>query len=440
MSQTIIAIVGRPNVGKSTLFNRIIGARTAIVHDEPGVTRDRHYSTASWVGKTFTLIDTGGYVPASDDVFERAIREQSEIAMTEADKIIFVVDGQEGITHVDTDIADILRRSKKKVMLVVNKIDGPRHETAVGEFHRLGLGEPISLAALGGRKIGDFLDELTEEFPLDSEEAEDDSRLKLAVIGKPNVGKSSLVNALIGKPRSIVTPIAGTTRDPIDSTLMHEGEEILFIDTAGLMRKNRIKESVDFFSAIRTLKTIDRANVALVLFDAKVGVEKQDLRIVQTVVEKNRGVVLAINKWDLIENKETNTAKEYETMLREKLRTFDFIPIIFISALTRQRIFKMLDVAKMVHSERSKRIPTNELNDVLLADIAHYPPSTKTGRDVKINYITQVRQSPPVIAFFANEPQLVNENYKKFLENKIREHWGFVGVPVTVALKNKNKS
>jgi GTPase len=439
MSQKIIAIVGRPNVGKSTLFNRIIGARTAIVHDEPGVTRDRHYSTASWTGKTFTLIDTGGYVPASDDVFERAIREQSEIAMTEADKIIFVVDGQEGITYIDREIADILRRSKKKVMLVVNKIDGPRQEGNVGEFVRLGLGEPISLAALGGRRIGDFLDDLTAEFPLDEDETDEDTRLKLAVIGKPNVGKSSLVNALIGKERSIVTPIAGTTRDPIDSTLTYEGEEILFIDTAGLMRKNRIKESVDFFSAIRTLKTIDRANVALVLIDAKVGVEKQDLRIVQTVIEKNRGIVLAINKWDLIENKETNTAKEYETMLRDKLRTYDFVPIIFISALTKQRIFKLLDLAKSVHAERSKRIATNELNEVMLADIAHYPPSTKTGKDVKINFVTQVRQSPPVIAFFANEPQMVGETYKRYLENRIREHWGFVGVPLTISMKNKHK-
>lgn len=438
MSNKLIAIVGRPNVGKSTLFNRLIGARDAIVHDAPGVTRDRHYGTATWCGKSFTLIDTGGYVPSSDDVFERAIREQSEIAMTEADKIIFVVDGQEGATHIDKDIADILRKSHKKVMLVVNKIDGPKHETAVAEFHRFGLGDPISLAALGGRKIGDFLDDLTEEFPLDEEESQEDTLLKLAVIGKPNVGKSSLVNALLGRERSIVTPIAGTTRDPIDSLLTYEGQDLLFIDTAGLMRKAKIRESVDFFSAIRTLKSIDRCNVALILFDAKVGVEKQDLRIVQTVIEKNRGVVLAINKWDLIE-KDTNTAKEYEKELRDKLRTFDFIPIIFISALTRQRIFKLLDLAKTVHAERCKRIPTNELNEVLLADIAHYPPSTKTGRDVKINFITQVRQSPPVIAFFANEPQLVSDTYKRYLENRVREHWGFTGVPVTIALKNKNK-
>ncbi|MGE5315970.1 MAG: ribosome biogenesis GTPase Der [Acidobacteriota bacterium] len=439
MSQKLIAIVGRPNVGKSTLFNRIVGARQAIVHDAPGVTRDRHYSTASWTGKSFTLIDTGGYVPASEDVFERAIREQSEIAISEADRIIFVVDGQEGVTHVDRDIADILRRSEKKVMLVVNKIDSARHEAGVGEFHRLGLGEPVSLAALGGRNIGDFLDELTKDFPMDEELTEEDTRLKLAVIGKPNVGKSSLVNALLGKERSIVTPVAGTTRDPIDSVLKREGEEILFIDTAGLMRKSRIKESVDFFSTIRTLKTIDRSNVAIILFDAKVGVEKQDLRIVQTVIEKNRGVVLAINKWDLIE-KDTNTAKEYERTLREKLRTYDYIPIIFISALTKQRIFKLLDLAKAVHEERSKRIPTNELNDVMLADIAHYPPSTKTGKDVKINYVTQVRQSPPVIAFFANEPQLVSETYKRYLENRIREHWGFTGVPLTISMKNKYKS
>ncbi len=438
MSSHIIAIIGRPNVGKSTLFNRIVGSQDAIVHDQPGVTRDRHYALADWSGKSFTLIDTGGFVPKSEDLFEKAIREQAQIALEEADEIIFVVDAKEGINHVDKEIASILRRSNKEVILVANKVDNASAEYETAQFHSLGLGEPISLSALGGRKIGDFLDALTKNISTNDAVESEDTRLKLAVIGKPNVGKSSLVNAIIGEERSIVTPIAGTTRDPIDTVLKHYGEEILLIDTAGLIKKKRIRESVEFYSTVRTLKSIERCNVAVILFDANEELEHQDLRIVQSVIERNRGVVIAVNKWDLIE-KDNSTTKKFEETIRQELRTYDYIPLVFISAKTKQRIFKVIELAKHVHAERSKRIATAELNKVLLADILHYPPSTKTGKDVKLNYVTQVKTLPPIFTFFANEPQLITDSYKRYLENKIREHWGFTGVPLTLQFRKKRR-
>ena len=434
----VIAIVGRPNVGKSTLFNRIIGAQHAIVHDQPGVTRDRHYGTGEWVGKSFTLIDTGGYVPDSEDVFEKAIREQAQIAVTEADTVLFVVDAGEGLTPIDKEIAAILRTSKKKVLLIVNKVDRAEQEFETAEFHSLGLGDPVPLSALGGRNIGDFLDLLTEDIVVQEEGEDTDERLRLAVIGKPNVGKSSLVNALIGFERSIVTPIAGTTRDPIDSILKRDNEEILLIDTAGLAKKKRIKESVDFFSTVRTLRSIERCNVALVLIDANEELEKQDLKIVESAIERNRGVVIGINKWDLVE-KETMTSVEYEKELRKRLRIHDFVPVVFISAKTKQRIFKLIDMARHVNAERHKRIPTTELNEKMLAEIQRYPPSTKTGKDVKIKYITQVVANPPIFVFFANEPQMVSVTYKRFLENKLRSHFHFTGVPLTLQFKRKGR-
>lgn len=438
MSTHLIAIIGRPNVGKSTLFNRIVGSQDAIVHDQPGVTRDRHYASAEWSGKSFTLIDTGGFVPKSEDLFEKAIREQAHIALEEADDIIFVVDAKEGVTHIDKEIGNILRKSNKQVILVVNKVDNASAEYEAAQFHSLGLGEPISLSALGGRKIGDFLDAITKNVPENSEGEGVDTRLKLAVIGKPNVGKSSLVNAIIGKERTIVTPIPGTTRDPIDTLLKHYGEEIILIDTAGLIKKKRIRESVEFYSTVRTLKSIERCNVAVILFDASEELEHQDLRIVQSVIERNRGVVIAVNKWDLIE-KDNSTTKKFEESIRQELRMYDYIPLVFISAKTKQRIFKVIELAKLVHAERSKRIATAELNKVLLADILHYPPSTKTGKDVKLNYVTQVKTLPPIFTFFANEPQLITDVYRRYLENKIREHWGFVGVPLALQFRRKRK-
>ncbi len=439
MSKPIVAIVGRPNVGKSTFFNRLIGMQTAIVDDAPGITRDRHYAEAEWIGRPFTVIDTGGFVPDSDEIFEKAIREQTQIAIEEADKLIFVVDGKEGLNHIDKELANILRKVNKNVLLVVNKIDSGKEELNSAQFHSLGLGEPYTISALGGRKIGDFLDVLTEGFTVNTDDGKEDSQLRIAIIGKPNVGKSSMVNALIGRERSIVTPIAGTTRDSIDSIYVHEGEEILLVDTAGLMRKSKIRQNVDFYSTLRTLKAIDRCNLAIILFDASIPLEKQDFRIVQTAVEKNIGVVLGINKWDAVEGKDTNSTIRFEESLREKLRQYDYIPVVFVSAKTKQRLPKLIELAKTVHKNRAMRIPTSSLNDTMLAEIKRYPPSNKTGRDIKLNYVTQVKTSPPVFAFFANEPELVSESYKGFLRNKIRDHFGFVGVPLTLVFKKKRK-
>ena len=435
MSQWLVALVGRPNVGKSTLFNRIMGGRNAIVHDLPGVTRDRNYAETEWAGKQFTLVDTGGFVPASDDIIETAIREQAQIAIEEADLVLFIVDAEAGLLAADLEIADILRRAQKKVLLIVNKIDSDKREGLLGEFYKLGLGEPISTSALLGRKVGDLLDLITRDAATPPEEAED-PRLKIAIIGKPNVGKSSFVNALLQQKRHIVTEIPGTTRDPIDAVLNYHGEEILLIDTAGLRRKGKIKESVEFYSTVRTLKSIERCDVAIVLIDAQQGLEHQDLRIIETAVERKRGIVIAVNKWDLIE-KDDKTARAYEKALQEKLRIFDFIPVIFISSLTKQRIYKVIELVKKVDAEQNRRIATSELNDILGAEVAAFPPKSRSGKEIKINYITQVKTKPPVFAFFCNEPKSIEDSYRRYLQNRIREHYGFAGVPVLLSFKHK---
>ncbi len=431
----LIAIVGRPNVGKSTLFNRIIGQRSAIVDDLPGVTRDRNYGMTEWAGKYFTLIDTGGYIPASEDIIETAIREQAQAAIEEADIIMFVVDAIAGLLPTDADIADILRRAGKRVVLVVNKVDSEKRESDLAEFYRLGLGEPVPISALVGRKIGDMLDELTKSLPT-SEVEESDPRLKIAVIGKPNVGKSSFVNALLQENRHIVTDIPGTTRDPIDAVLKYFGEEFLLIDTAGLRRRSKIKESVEFYSAVRSLKSIERCDIAVVLIDAMDGLDHQDLRIIDTALQRNRPVVLVVNKWDRVE-KDDQTAKLYEKALREKLRMYDYLPIIFISALTKQRVFKTIEVVKMVDAEQRKRIGTSELNDQLLLDIKTFPPRSNSGKEIKIKYITQGKTKPPVFVFFCNEPKLIEDSYRRYLENRIRSRFTFTGVPIVLSFKQK---
>lgn len=432
----ILAIIGRPNVGKSTLFNRIVGARDAIVHDEPGVTRDRHYATAEWTGKTFTIIDTGGFVPESDDLIERAIREQAAIAMEESDSLIFVVDANEGVTLLDEQIAGIIRKTEKPVHLIVNKVDSGAHEFNAAQFFRLGLGEPIAISALGGRNIGDFLDVVTKGFTPDDEGSGKDTRLKLAIIGKPNVGKSSLVNALLGKKRNIVTNIPGTTRDSIDSILKYQKEEIVIIDTAGLRRKSRVKESVEFYSTLRAIKSIDRCNVAIVMVDVEAGIDKQDLRILETTLERHRSAVLAVNKWDTVEKDDT-TAMKFEKIIKGFLRTYQYVPVMFISALQKQRVYKVVELAKSVHAEQSKRISTNKLNKLLLDDIREKPPSSVSGKEIKIKYVTQVKTNPPAFAFFVNEPKLIEEKYKRFLEGRLRQHFGFIGVPVQLYFRNK---
>jgi len=436
MPTGIVAIVGRPNVGKSTLFNRILGLREAIVHDVSGVTRDRKYADAEWAGKQFTIIDTGGYVPDSDDVFEKAIREQAEIAIEEADSIVFVVDGLLGIIPLDKEIAGILRKSKKPVHLVVNKIDSEKREPLAAEFYEMGFGEPAALSALGGRQIGDFLDLLTDHLPVDASEPADALNPRIAIVGKPNVGKSSLVNALLGKQRQVVTDVPGTTRDPIDSELTYRGNKITLIDTAGLKKRKRTSESLDFLSALRTLRSLERADVAVIVVDAERGVDHQDLHIVETTLGRRLGALIAVNKWDLVEKTE-KTANAYELAIRQKLGMYDYLPMAFISARTKQRISKAIDLALEVHQERAKRISTSRLNDRLLTDIKRTPPLSKSPREIKIKYITQLKSDPPVIAFFTNEPSLVPESYKRFLSKKIREHFGFRGVPLTLVFKKK---
>jgi GTP-binding protein len=435
MSSYIVAIIGRPNVGKSTLFNRIYGSREAIVLDTPGVTRDRRYAEAEWAGKTFTMIDTGGFVPKSNDVFEKAICEQASIAIQEADAIMFVVDAMEGLTPLDKEIADILRCSNKPIHLIVNKIDSAQRENAVAEFYSLGLGKPIGIAALGGRQIGDFLDLITSDIKKETR-VKKEKRLRLAVIGKPNVGKSSLVNALIGNTRQVVTEIPGTTRDSIDTILEYQDEEIILIDTAGLRKKSKISESIEFFSTIRTLHAIERCDVAVILFDATQGVDKQDLQIVDATMVRHRSAIIVVNKWDLVE-KETNTARQYEIAIEKNLGLYGFLPVIFISARTKQRITKVIDTAKEVHVQQSRRISTSALNKSIMQDIKITPPKSSTSKEIKIKFVTQIKTNPPMFAFFCNYPKLVQESYKRFLMNKLREHFGFAGVPLGIVFKEK---
>lgn len=434
-SRWLVALVGRPNVGKSTLFNRIIGQRRAIVHDLPGVTRDRHYADSEWSGKPFTLIDTGGFVPASEDVMETAIRDQAQIAIEEAHTVLFIVDGEAGVLPADKEIAGILRRAEKRVLLIVNKADSAKKEQSLGEFYALGLGEPFPVSALGGRRIGDLLDVVTQAISVTDEEMTD-TRLKIAIIGKPNVGKSSLVNALLQEERHIVTDIPGTTRDPIDAVLKYYGEEIVLIDTAGLRRRSRVKESVELFSVVRTVKSIERCDVAVILIDAQQGLEHQDLHIVETAAEKRKGIVIAVNKWDLIE-KDHQTATLFERALRERLRVFDYIPMMFISALEKQRIYKLLEMVKQVDAEQRKRITTSQLNAAMEVEIAAHPPHSRSGKEIKIKFVTQVKTQPPVFAFFCNDPRLIDDSYERFLENRLREHFGFTGVPIVISLKKK---
>jgi GTP-binding protein len=437
MKTPLVLIVGRPNVGKSTLFNRLTKSKDAIVDDFSGVTRDRLYGEAEWNGKVFRVIDTGGYVPESEDLFEKAIREQVEFAVEEADAILFIADGRNGVNPYDAEIAKLLRTSKKPVLLLVNKLDNSQQALLSSEFYSLGLNEVYDISAINGRNIGDVLDRLVELLDFGEDNAERDERMRIAIIGKPNVGKSSLTNALLGYDRTIVTDIPGTTRDSIDSVLKYYGEEIVLVDTAGLRKKSKIKENIEFYSNVRTFRALMESDVAIVVLDAELGIEKQDQKIIDEAVRRKKGLIIAVNKWDLID-KETNTAKVFENEIRETLGNVDFAPIIFISALTKKRIFKLIELAKEIYKERKKKIPTSKLNDVLLPEIEkNPPPATPTGREVKIKYVTQVGEHYPIFMFFCNYPKHVPDSYKRFLERKIREHFGFFGVPLKITLKEK---
>ena len=430
----IVAIVGRPNVGKSTLYNRLTESRKAIVDDVSGVTRDRHYGVAEWVGRTFTVIDTGGYVANSEDVFEAAIREQVVIALEEATAILFVVDVTTGITDLDDDIAALLRKSKKPVLVVVNKVDNNAQQADATVFYSFGLGEIYNISSMTGSGTGELLDELIKSF--DEEPVEENTLPKYAIVGRPNVGKSSLINALIGKQRNIVTPVAGTTRDSIHIHYNQFGHEFMLIDTAGLRKKTKVKENIEFYSVMRTIKALEEADVIVLMIDAIEGIESQDINIFHLAEKNKKGIVLVVNKWDLIK-KNNKTLKEFEEQIREKTAPFTDVPIVFTSVTEKQRIMKVIETAELVYANRSKKVATSALNDVMLPIIENYPPPALKGKFVKIKYITQIKGTSPMFAFFCNLPQYVKEPYRRFIENKLRENFNFSGVPVQIFFRQK---
>lgn len=433
----VVAIVGRPNVGKSTLFNRLIGARKAIIDNVSGVTRDRIYGFSEWNGRSFTVIDTGGFVTGSEDVFEAAIRDQVQLAIEEADVIIFLTDTTTGITDLDADVADMLRKGTKPVVLAVNKVDNHTRMLAANEFWALGFDNTVFLSSITGSGSGELLDLVTEILPDDTQGDDPHEGVpRLAIIGQPNVGKSSFINSLLDQERNIVTDIAGTTRDSIDSYYNKYGMELILIDTAGIRKKKKVHEDLEFYSVIRAVKAMEDADVCLLLIDATVGVESQDLSILSLVQRRKKGLVILINKWDLVD-KETNSARDYEYMIKEKISPFNDVPILFISALEKQRIFKALEKAKEVFVNRTQKIKTSELNELMLDIIARNPPPSHRGRFIKIKYITQLPTHYPSFAFFCNSPKHVRRDYRNFIENKLRENYNFSGVPISIYFREK---
>ncbi|MBD3287836.1 ribosome biogenesis GTPase Der [candidate division KSB1 bacterium] len=438
MQKPSLAIIGRPNVGKSTLFNRIIRKREAIVNNVAGVTRDRIYVDAEWSGIHFTLIDTGGYLPDTGNLIHEAVLNQVMEAIREADVILFLADVKTGVTNLDVEISRLLRKQNTSVLLGVNKVDNDKLELDIHEFYSLGLGDPIPISAANGRNIGDLLDVVIAQFPdsRDLEASAEDEFIKLAIVGKPNVGKSSFVNALLGAERLIVTEIPGTTRDSIDTEFKYEKQKYRLIDTAGLRKRSKVRDEIEYYSTVRTVNSIRECNVAIVLVDAVQGVGDQDKKVIEHAIQFNKGIVLAVNKWDLIE-KDMHTAREFELEIRYQIPYIKYLPILFISALTKQRVFKTIDIARSVHEERQKRIKTSELNDFLAEVTATNPPPAPGGKYIKIKYCVQVKTAPPVFAFFCNYPKLIKSNYRQYLENKLRERFGFFGVPITLTFKKK---
>lgn len=434
----IVAIVGRPNVGKSTLFNRLTGTRQAIVNEEAGTTRDRQYGKSEWQGKEFSVVDTGGWVVNSDDIFEEEIRKQVVLAMEEADVILFVVDVMNGVTDLDMDVADILRRSKTPVIVVANKTDNNNLQYNAAEFYSLGLGDPYCVSALSGSGTGDLLDLVLSKFRKEAGELIDEDIPRFAVVGRPNAGKSSIVNAFIGEERNIVTEIAGTTRDSIYTRYDKFGFDFYLVDTAGIRKKNKVNEDLEYYSVIRSIRAIENSDVCILMLDATRGIEGQDLNIVSLVQRNQKGLVVVVNKWDLVEDKSVKVMKFFEDAVRKRLAPFTDFPIIFASALTKQRIFKVLEAAKDVFQARMTRIPTARLNEALLPVIEAYPPPSNKGKYIKIKYITQLPNTQiPSFVFFANLPQYVKEPYKRFLENQIRQRWKLSGTPVNIFIRQK---
>ncbi len=432
----IIAIVGRPNVGKSTLFNRLTESRKAIVDETAGVTRDRHYGKSDWCGRTFSVIDTGGYVVGSDDVFEKEIRRQVDLAIDEANIILFVVDVADGLTDLDKEVGRMLRKCKKKIFLVANKVDNSLRVNETGEFYALGLGEVYGISAMSGSGTGELLDDMVREF--DEEEYEDHDLPKLAIIGQPNVGKSSLLNALTGTDRSIVTPMAGTTRDTIYTRYNGFGFDFLLIDMAGLRKKKNVHEDLEFYSVMRSIRAIEEADVCILMIDATKGMSSQDINILHLCEKNRKGVVILVNKWDLVA-KDTHTTKMFEQDILSRIAPFEDIPIVFTSVPEKQRIHKALETALQVYQNKTKKIPTSKLNKVLLPYIDNYPPPATKGKSINIKYITQLPGYAPTFVFFCNHPQYIKDSYRRFLENKLREHFDFSGVPIMVYFRSKEK-
>lgn len=436
-SEPSVAIIGRPNVGKSTLFNRIARKRKSIVHPQAGITRDRIYETVNWAGRQFRLIDTGGYVPESRDTIESAVRAQVELAIQEADLILFLVDINDQIMPMDSQIAELLRTVVKPIILIANKCDNEKRENSRFEFFKLGFGEIFPISALNGRRIGDLLDLILDNLPSAApEEQEAPDHPRLAIVGMPNAGKSSVVNAILGIEKNIVTEIPGTTRDSIDSEIKYYGEPITLIDTAGLRKKSNIKDSIEFYSSVRTDRAIQRCNVVLLVIDALKGFNRQDAHIVRTIIDRKKGLVIVINKWDLIE-KDSKTLKNFRQDIIDRFPEIAYYPMIFISALTKQRVGQILKTATEVYRSLAQRIPTNRLNKYFQEVINRTPPPAVMGKHIQIKYATQVKTNPPVILFFCNDPKNIKEDYRRFLENQLRKEFDFTGVPVTLLFRQK---
>ena len=434
----LVAIVGRPNVGKSTLFNRLTETRRAIVSDEAGTTRDRQYGKFLWNGRTFSVVDTGGWVVNSDDIFEEEIHKQVMVATQEADVVLFMVDVKNGITDLDDEVANILRRAKLPIILVANKADNSADVFSSAEFYRLGLGEPMAVSAATGSGTGELLDAIIEKLPKDSKAEDDESIPHFAVVGRPNVGKSSLINAFIGEERNIVTDIAGTTRDAISTRYTKFGFDFYIVDTAGIRKKNKVNEDLEYYSVLRSIRAIESADVSILMIDATRGIGTQDMNIFQVIQRNSTGLVVVVNKWDLVEDKSQQAQTEYINAIRSRMAPFVDFPIIFASAMTKQRIFKVLETAKDVYVRRTTKVPTPKLNDILLPIIEETPPPATKGKYIKIKYCTQLPNTRvPSFAFFANLPQYVKEHYRRFLENRIRENWNFCGTPINVFIRHK---
>jgi len=434
----LIAIVGRPNVGKSTLFNRLTKTRQAIVNDEAGTTRDRQYGKSEWLGREFSVVDTGGWVVNSDDLFEEEIRKQVLLAVEEADVILFIVDVMNGVTDLDLQVASILRRSESPVIVVANKTDNNELQYSAAEFYSLGLGDPNCVSAITGSGTGDLMDLIVSKFSKESSEILDEDIPRFAVVGRPNAGKSSLINAFIGEDRNIVTEIAGTTRDSIYTRYNKFGFDFYLVDTAGIRKKNKVSEDLEYYSVIRSIRSIEAADVCILMLDATRGVEGQDLNIFSLIQKNSKGLVVVVNKWDLVEDKTAKVIKEFESAIRSRLAPFVDFPIVFASALTKQRILKVLEEARSVYENRSTKIPTARLNEEILPLIEAYPPPSIKGKYIKIKYITQLPNTQvPSFVFFANLPQYVKEPYKRFLENKMREKWSLTGTPINIYIRQK---